>query len=101
MTKETSEEIAALAAKYINCPYFYLEIELGNDFVEPHDKFDIEARHIRKLAASCLAQREQPEPSISYRELREMIKNGFFANPLVVTTAIEDMIALREKESEK
>jgi hypothetical protein len=96
MTKETSEEIATLAAKYMRCPQFDLVMDDTDGF-----SLLIMSSEIKSLAASCLAQREQPEPSISYRELREMIKNGFFANPLVVTTAIEDMIALREKESEK
>lgn len=99
MTKETSEEIAALAAKYINCPYFYLEIELGNDFVEPHDKFDIEARHIRKLAASCLAQREQPEPSIPTSKIKELLKS--VACDWVGCFALQNLIAEAEKESEK
>lgn len=76
----TKEEIAALAAKYINCPEFCLVIWHDG---EP---FAMSDTAIRALAASCLAQREQPEPSVPVSHLKHLLaeyKSEFVGGALV------------------
>ena len=93
MTKETTEEVAALAAKYINCPEFSITI-LGSG----ESGFCVLSEDVRKLAASCLAQRETPEPSVSLSKLKIALAAGSDA---FVFSEVFALIDQAEKESEK
>lgn len=90
MTKETSEKVASLAARYIECPNFTLTLNAATIFIYGDD--------IRILAASCLAQRETVEPSISIARLKKLLSDE---TTNLVMYALEDLIAEAEKEAAK
>ena len=93
MTKETSEEIAKLAAKYIDCPDFDLRLLFANGSKEL-----ICGEHIRSLAASCLAQRETVEPSVPTSKLLTLLGLRDRTN---LVMGLQDLIGEAEKEAEK
>ena len=92
MTKETSEEIATLAAKYMRCPQFDLVMDDADGF-----SLLIMSSEIKSLAASCLAQREQPEPSVPTSKIKELLKS--VACDWVGCFALQNLIGEAEKEA--